>query len=135
MTMATFHLQIVTPDRLVYDGEARQIILRTVGGDAAILAGHIDYSAPLGIGEAKVVAEGAQPRSAALNGGMLSVVDNDVNVIATTFEWADEIDVNRAERAKEQAEQRLHQLQEQDKQFRIAEAKLKRAIARIQASK
>ena len=42
MTMATFHLQIVTPDRLVYDGEARQIILRTVGGDAAILAGHID---------------------------------------------------------------------------------------------
>ena len=59
MTMATFHLQIVTPDRLVYDGEARQIILRTVGGDAAILAGHIDYSAPLGIGEAKLTdAEG-----------------------------------------------------------------------------
>ena len=54
MTMATFHLQIVTPDRLVFDGEARQIILRTVGGDAAILAGHIDYSAPLGIGEAKL---------------------------------------------------------------------------------
>ena len=57
MTMATFHLQIVTPDRLVFDGEARQIILRTVGGDAAILAGHIDYSAPLGIGEAKLTDE------------------------------------------------------------------------------
>ena len=133
--MANYHLRIVTPDRLVFDGMAEQLIVRTLEGDVCILANHINYLAPLGIGEAKVVAEGAQPRSAALNGGMLSVVDNDVNVIATTFEWADEIDVNRAERAKEQAEQRLHQLQEQDKQFRIAEAKLKRDIARIQASK
>lgn len=133
--MANYHLRIVTPDRLVFDGMAEKLIVRTLEGDVCILANHINYLAPLGIGEAKVVAEGAQPRSAALNGGMLSVVDNDVNVIATTFEWADEIDVNRAERAKEQAEQRLHQLQEQDKQFRIAEAKLKRAIARIQASK
>ena len=133
--MANYHLRIVTPDRLVFDGMAEKLIVRTLEGDVCILANHINSLAPLGIGEAKVVAEGAQPRSAALNGGMLSVVDNDVNVIATTFEWADEIDVNRAERAKEQAEQRLHQLQEQDKQFRIAEAKLKRAIARIQASK
>ena len=133
--MANYHLRIVTPDRLVFDGMAEKLIVRTLEGEVCILANHINYLAPLGIGEAKVVAEGAQPRSAALNGGMLSVVDNDVNVIATTFEWADEIDVNRAERAKEQAEQRLHQLQEQDKQFRIAEAKLKRAIARIQASK
>lgn len=133
--MANYHLRIVTPDRLVFDGMAEKLIVRTLEGDVCVLANHINYLAPLGIGEAKVVAEGAQPRSAALNGGMLSVVDNDVNVIATTFEWADEIDVNRAERAKEQAEQRLHQLQEQDKQFRIAEAKLKRAIARIQASK
>lgn len=133
--MANYHLRIVTPDRLVFDGMAEKLIVRTLEGDVCILANHINYLAPLGIGEAKVVAEGAQSRSAALNGGMLSVVDNDVNVIATTFEWADEIDVNRAERAKEQAEQRLHQLQEQDKQFRIAEAKLKRAIARIQASK
>lgn len=133
--MANYHLRIVTPDRLVFDGMAEKLIVRTLEGDVCILANHINYLAPLGIGEAKVVAEGAQPRSAALNGGMLSVVDNDVNVIATTFEWADEIDVDRAERAKEQAEQRLHQLQEQDKQFRIAEAKLKRAIARIQASK
>ena len=52
--MANFHLQIVTPDRLVFDGQAEKIILRTVGGDACILARHIDYAAPLGIGVAKV---------------------------------------------------------------------------------
>ncbi|MDO4355879.1 MAG: ATP synthase F1 subunit epsilon [Clostridia bacterium] len=133
--MANYHLRIVTPDRLIFDGVAEKLIVRTVDGDVCILANHINYLAPLGIGEAKVVAEGAQPRNAAVNGGMLSVVNNDVNVIATTFEWADEIDVARAEHAKEEAERRMQQLKEQDKQFRIAEAKLKRAIARIQATK
>ena len=92
MTMATFHLQIVTPDRLVFDGEARQIILRTVGGDAAILAGHIDYSAPLGIGEAKLTDAEGNERSAACQGGLLTVSGGQVWVMATTFEWADEID-------------------------------------------
>ena len=81
MTMATFHLQIVTPDRLVYDGEARQIILRTVGGDAAILAGHIDYSAPLGIGEAKLTDGEGNERSAACQGGMVTVSGGQVRVM------------------------------------------------------
>ena len=52
--MATYHLQIVTPDRMVYDGEAEKIILRTVNGDVCILPHHIDYAVPLAIGEAKV---------------------------------------------------------------------------------
>ena len=119
MTMATFHLQIVTPDRLVFDGEARQIILRTVGGDAAILAGHIDYSA-----------EGNE-RSAACQGGMVTVSGGQVWVMATTFEWADEIDAERAQRARQEAEERLRVLDRSDEQFRIAEAKLKRALTRL----
>ena len=52
--MATFHLQIVTPDRMVFDGQAERIIVRTLRGDVCILARHIDYAAPLGIGEARV---------------------------------------------------------------------------------
>ena len=133
MTMATFHLQIVTPDRLVFDGEARQIILRTVGGDAAILAGHIDYSAPLGIGEAKLTDAEGNERSAACQGGLLTVSGGQVWVMATTFEWADEIDAERAQRARQEAEERLRALDRSDEQFRIAEAKLKRALARIHA--
>jgi F0F1-type ATP synthase epsilon subunit len=54
MSMATFHLQIVTPDRMVYDGQAERVIVRTLRGDVCILARHIDYAAPLGIGEARV---------------------------------------------------------------------------------
>ena len=131
MTMAAFHLQIVTPDRLVYDGEARQIIVRTAGGDAAILAGHIDYSAPLGIGEAKLTDAEGKVRSAACQGGLLTVSGGQVWVMATTFEWADEIDAERARRARQEAEERLRFLDRSDEQFRIAEAKLKRALTRL----
>ena len=130
MTMATFHLQIVTPDRLVFDGEARQIILRTVGGDAAILAGHIDYSAPLGIGEAKLTDGEGNERSAACQGGLLTVSGGQVWVMATTFEWADKIDVARAEAAREKAEKVLHDKNASDTDLRLAEAKLHRALVR-----
>ena len=109
---ALFHLQIVTPDRKVFDGEAEKIIVRTLGGDVCILARHIDYCAPLGIGEARVT-------------------DADGSVMATTFEWADEIDLSRAEKAQQAAQQRLQELDRNDRDFSIVEAKLKRALARI----
>ena len=131
--MANFHLRIVTPDNLLFDGMANKLIVRTTEGDVCILARHINYLAPLGIGEAKVVLEDGKVRKAAASGGMLTVVDGEVNLIATTFEWADEIDLSRAEKAKAEAEAFLREHKEQDQAFAIAEAKLKRAIARIQA--
>ena len=91
--MATFHLQIVTPDRMVYDGEAEKIIVRTVGGDVCILARHIDYAAPLGIGEARVTDAEGNTRIAACAGGMLGVSAGEARVMATTFEWAEDIAV------------------------------------------
>lgn len=131
--MANFHLRIVTPDNLLFDGKANKLIVRTTEGDVCILARHINYLVPLGIGEAKVEFEDGSVRMAAAAGGMLTVVNGEVNVIATTFEWADEIDLARAEKAKEKAEQFLRDYKEKDQAFAIAEAKLKRAIARIQA--
>ncbi len=133
--MATFHLQIVTPDRLVFDGQVERMVARTVGGDVCILAKHIDYAAPLGIGAAHIVDESGQERAAACSGGMLTVYSGEAILIATTFEWADEIDVERAEKAQRQAEEKLKTLQRDDKEFQIASAKLKRALARISAAK
>ena len=127
----TFHLQIVTPDRMVYDGEAEKIIVRTVGGDVCILARHIDYAAPLGIGEARMTDAEGNTRIAACSGGMLGVAGGEVRVMATTFEWADEIDLERAQHAREQAQQQLSALQRGDRDYAVIEAKLKRAIARI----
>ena len=63
--MATFHLQIVTPDRMVFDGQAERVIVRTAGGDVCILPRHIDYMAPLGIGQARVTDAQGNTRCAA----------------------------------------------------------------------
>ena len=131
--MATFHLQIVTPDRLVFDGQAERLVARTVGGDVCILAKHIDYAAPLGIGAAHIVDENGKVHKAACSGGMLTVYGGEAILMATTFEWAEEIDLARAERAQQQAEEKLRKLSRDDREFVMASAKLKRAIARINA--
>ncbi len=131
--MSTYHLQIVTPDRKVYDGEAQKIILRTVNGDVCILPHHIDFAIPLGIGQASVTDADGNTRQAACNGGMLSVSNNEVRVVAVTYEWADEIDLERAKRAEEEAQERMKILDRQDKDFAMAEVRLKRALTRIQA--
>lgn len=131
MSMETYHLQIVTPDRKVFDGQAEKIILRTVEGDVCILARHIDYAAPLGIGEARVTDDQGNTRMAACNGGLLSVRSNEVRVMAITFEWQDEIDLARAQNAEARAQERLSALKKEDQNFAIAEAKLKRALTRI----
>lgn len=134
ISVATFHLRIVTPDKLCYDGEAERLFARTANGDVCILAHHIDYAAPLGIGEARVTNEKGETRAAACAGGLLSVCKDEVRVMATTFEWEDEIDLARAEKAQHAAEERLRSLDQSraDREYRLAEAKLKRAMVRIQ---
>ena len=131
--MSTFHLQIVTPDRMVFDGMAQSIILRTANGDVCILARHIDYAAPLGIGVARVTDENGKTRTAACSGGLLSVSGGEVRVLATTFEWSDEIDAERAAQAQKAAEEKLRAMQRDDVDYALAEAKLKRALIRQKA--
>lgn len=130
----TFPLQIVTPDKPVFDGMAEKIIVRTITGDACILARHIDYAAPLSIGECRVTDENGNTRSAACNGGLISVSDGSVRVMATTFEWADEIDVDRAKKAQEASEEKLNKLSPGDANYAVLEAKLKRALLRIKVT-
>ena len=100
--MTPFHLKIVTPDGLIYDGQAEELLVRTTNGDIGILARHMNYVAPLGMGRAVIVSDG-QRRTAACIGGMVSVSKGEVTLVPTTFEWADKIDVARAEAAREKA--------------------------------
>ena len=127
--MTPFKLKIVTPDGLIYDGEAEELIVRTTGGDVAILARHINYVAPLGMGRA-VVVSGGNRRTAACIGGMLSVVDGEVTLVPTTFEWSDKINVERAERSYERADKVLHDSSASDTDIKLAEARLHRALVR-----
>ena len=127
--MASFPLKIVTPDGLIFEGEADKLIVRTVTGDMAVLARHINCVCPLGMGQAVVESNGKR-RSAACIGGMLSVSEGTVTLIPTTFEWADEIDADRASRSQSRAEDILKKKDASDTDLRLAEARLKRALIR-----
>lgn len=127
--MTSFPLKIVTPDGLIYDGPAEKIIVRTMTGDMAVLARHINCVCPLGMGRAVVEIEGKR-RTAACIGGMLSVTNGEVALVPTTFEWAENIDLKRADLAYENAKKVLAERKKSDAELRIAEAKIKRALVR-----
>ena len=127
--MMPFNLKIVTPDGLIYDGQAEKLIVRTIGGDVCILARHMDYVAPLGMGQTIVEANGRR-RSAACIGGMLSVSGGEVTLVPTTFEWSESIDVERAQRSYDRADRILHDAASTDTDIALAQARLHRALVR-----
>ena len=127
--MTSFPLRIVTPDGLVYDGPAEEVIVRTITGDMAVMARHINCVAPLGMGRATIVVSGER-RHAACIGGMLSVVNGEVSLVPTTFEWADSIDEARAAASRQRAEAVLNNQDASDTDIRLAQARLRRALVR-----
>lgn len=127
--MKQFPLKIVTPDGLRYEDMAQELIVRTTSGDVGILAGHINCVAPLGMGRAAILTD-AGKRFGACIGGMVSVLDGKVTLLATSFEWADQIDVERAEESESRARTVLEDKNAGDTDVRLAEARLKRALVR-----
>ena len=128
--MTPFPLKIVTPDGLKLDGMVQELVVRTTTGDVAVLAGHTNMVTPLGMGQAMIVTEDGSKRYAACIGGMLSVLPGETTLVATTFEWAEEIDVQRAEASRHRAEEILGKKGATDTDIKLAEARLKRALVR-----
>ena len=126
----TFHLQIVTPDGSFFDAEAQSVSVRAVTGNLTILPRHIDFVTPLGMGLAKVRVDDEEKKACCI-GGILAVTDGTVRILATSFEWQQDIDLPRAKASLEKAETLLQQqnLSKQDRQ--LAEARKKRALIRI----
>lgn len=125
----TYHLQIVTPDGKCFDGQAVRLTIPTIDGQVGILARHINYVTALGMGPAKVVTEEGE-RCAACIGGMMAVTNGEVKVVATTFEWADEIDVERARASIARAEKMLENPKDAHT-VQYANARIKRARVRL----
>ncbi len=131
---SAFKLEIITPDRVIFSGETENVIVRTTVGDKGILARHEPYCAALSIGKIKVKVDG-NFRIAAVSSGIIKVSPEKTVILAQSCEWADEIDVERANKAKETAEERLKNLDKAQREYDIAEYKLKRALNRIDTSK
>ena len=127
--MTPFPLKIVTPDGMEFEGMVEELIVRTTTGDLGILAGHVNCVAPLGMGRATVIIDGVK-RYAACIGGMVSVVNGQTTLVPTTFEWAEDIDLARANRSFDRAQKILHDKDASSADIKLAEARLRRALIR-----
>ena len=127
--MNSFNLEILTPDGQKFNSAAESITVKTNGGDVEILAGHADYFAALGTGRARIIT-GGERRLASVSGGFISVTHSGVRLVATTFEFAEDIDLERAKKAIEAANDRLSKATD-DRATAILKAKIARAECRI----
>lgn len=128
--MPTIHVNVVTPDGKVYDGDVDMVSVRTVEGELGILPRHIPLVAPLTVGAVRLK-KGSTVEKVAVSGGFVEVRPDQVTILAEAAELPSGIDVDRARQAKERAEQRLNSEKADAIDFKRAEFALKRAINRL----
>ena len=126
-------LRVVTPTRLVLDEDVDEVTAHGELGEFGVLPDHIAFLSTLVAGEL-TYKQGATKRTLAVGGGYAEVLDNVMTVLAPAAEFASEIDVARAQRAKERAEKQLAQLNREEEDWEVAETALQRALVRLQVA-
>ncbi len=126
----TLHVEVVSPERILWTGEATMVIARTLGGgEIAFMTGHAPFVGALDIGLVRVRAEDGSDETVAVHGGFVEVSHDRVTVLSDVAEVSSQIDVERARAAKERAEARLRSDTDVE-----AEAALRRAQVRLEAA-
>lgn len=124
-----FHVEIITPDRIFYTGEASMIEFNTTEGEIGVYPKHIPLTTVLAPGVVTIY-EAEKEVQAAVYSGFAEILSDKVTLLAEIAEWPDEIDTNRAEAAKKRAEERLaNRTEEID--VKRAEFALRKALIRI----
>ncbi|TYO97651.1 ATP synthase F1 subcomplex epsilon subunit [Geothermobacter ehrlichii] len=126
-------LQLVTPYKRVLSAEVDEVTAPGSIGELGVLPGHTPLLTTLKIGELSY-RQGNETYHVAVNWGYLEVENDKVNVLVETAEPADEIDLGRAKAALGRAEEALKKLSSEDKEFKVMEAALERAMIRIQVA-
>lgn len=124
-----FRLEIITPDRVFYEGEAFMVEFNSVEGEMGVYKHHIPLTTVLAPGIVKITEPGGQ-KSAAVHAGFVQILGDKVTFLAEIAEWPHEIDVPRAEAAKARAEERIRS-HSGDIDLARAEMALKKALVRI----
>lgn len=124
-----YRLHIVTPDGEVYDAQIDSMVAKTVLGDVCLLTNHSDIVTVIDVGQVKITQNG-QSRFGACSGGLLSMKGGVCNLVATTFEFAEDIDGDRSARARDRAMAKISSVTDA-KQEALYKAKLKRALCRL----
>ena len=128
--MSKYHLEVLTPHRKFYDGDVEEIIVTTSAGEIGVQKGHIPMTVALGIGTLKIKNDNEWKEASISNGFMEVKQDN----VVDAAEWPEEIDIMRAEAAKQRAEERLRQKKSQH-EYLLAKAALRRALVRMNIAK
>lgn len=130
--MSTFRLEVITPDKEFFKEEVEMVILRGAEGDMGIMKNHIPLVTPLAIGKLRIKINGTY-KEAAIASGFVNIQKDKTIILTDSAEWPEDIDVERARKAKERAEQRLADSQAKIDRAR-AQAAFERAINRLTIS-
>ena len=133
MLSRSFHLEIRTPEQLIYEGDVTSVHAPGVEGNFQILTGHIPFLTALEVGEIRIRESSETSQLMATSGGVFEVLRTGVTALVETAEWASEIDVERAESALERAQEQLA-ANAPDLNRPRAEAALTRAQNRIKVA-
>ena len=124
-----FSLKIITPDRMFYEGQVSMVEFNTTEGEIGIYKKHVPTTVIISPG-ILTITETDGTKEAALHAGFAEILQDDVVIMAEIVEWPEEIDLKRAEAARERAEERLRSKTPETDVLR-AETALQRALARI----
>jgi len=125
----TMQVELVSPERILWSGEAEMVVARTSEGDIAFLTGHAPFIGALGIGGVTIEEPGGQQTKIAVHGGFVEVSHNKVVLLSDVAELASDIDVNRAREAKERAEAALRQEHDAEVEAALRRANLRLSLA------
>lgn len=132
--MDTFYLKIISSDKIFYQGHCESLIIPTPDGELGVLAHHENMVVAVEIGELHLKTDGGEWITAAVSRGFAEIINNRVSVLVAAAERPEDIDVKRAEEAKERAEERMrHKMSLQE--YHLSQASLARAMARLKTSK
>lgn len=126
-------LEIVTPEKMAFSGKIEEVTIPGTEGEFGVLRGHEPFLSSVDIGELSFIKDGKKTHYA-VNTGYAEITADKVTILIETAERADDIDKERAMRAKDKAENRLGQLTKEDAEYEVMRAALARAIARISAA-
>lgn len=132
MADSLFQVEIVTPDRVFYKGQADMIEFNTIDGQIGVYKHHIPMTTVIEPGVVIIHEEGEQ-KVAALHAGFAEILGEKVTLLAEVAEWPEEIDLNRAEAARDRAEERISAKAEET-DLKRAEFALHKALTRIDAA-
>lgn len=131
--MSTFYLKIISSDRIFYEGKCENLILPIEDGQFSVLAHHENMVVAVEIGELHLKTPEGEWITAFVSRGFAEIINNRVSVLVNAAERPEEIDVRRAEEARQRAQERLRQKQSIQEYYR-SQASLARAMTRLRAS-